>query len=137
MSAPRPKKTLKLWQLLGLKRVMALNIALFVLIAWGFSGELLRNKDMQGEVDRLQAQADELAAKNSELAELGKRMSDPQELERQARLKLNLRKPGEEVVVIKGVGDSSLSSAPDSAIMPAQNGPDQSNAQKWWHYFFH
>lgn len=135
MSAPQ-RKTWKFGQLLGLKRVMALNIALFVLVAWGFSGELLRNRDMQTEVDRLQAQADELAAKNSELAELGKRMSDPQELERQARLKLNLRKPGEEVVVIKGVGGADAQATPAADVVPAVKEQPKSNLEKWWHYFF-
>lgn len=135
MPAPQ-RKTYKLGQLLGLKRVMALNIALLALVAWGFSGELLRNRDMQTEVDRLQSQADELAAKNSELAELGKRMSDPQELERQARLKLNLRRPGEEVVVIKGVGDAQASVAPDAIAVAAAKEDGGSNLEKWWHYFF-
>ncbi len=136
MSVTHPKKTYKLRQLLGLKRVLVLNIALFVMVAWGFSGELLRNRDMQDEVDRLQSQADQLSAKNSELADFGKRMSDPQELERQARLKLNLRKPGEEVVVVNGISDSSQPVTGVVATALGQDGSGQSNPQKWWHYFF-
>lgn len=122
-------------RLLGLKRVLAANLAVFAMVAWGFSGEFIRDRNAREEVDRLRARAEALEAKNLELAELGERYSTPESLERQARLKLNLRKPGEEVVVVReGAG------VPEDGPAPARSqdsGRPRSNPQRWWHYFFH
>lgn len=126
----------RIGRFLGLKRVLAANVALFALIGWGFSGELMRNRDMQDEIDRLAARAGELETENSDLEALGQRMREGALLEKQAREKLNLRRPGEEVVVVKD--------APPSAALPADAAPARqtgtsepsSNLSRWWQYFF-
>ncbi len=117
-------------RLLGMKRTLAVNVALFAVIAWGFAGEFSRNREIQGEIDRLQSQADQLQTKNGELAALDQRFSSKDVLERAARLQLNLQKPGEQVVVVRGLAKTDAVSA---AGLPATQ---EANPRKWWHYFF-
>jgi cell division protein FtsB len=136
MPAPRENQPGRIGRFLGLKRVLAANVALFALIGWGFSGELMRNRDMQDEIDRLAARAAELETKNSDLEALGERMRDGALLEKQAREKLNLRRPGEEVVVVKEGMPKSALPADAVAARETRHGEPSSNVSRWWQYFF-
>jgi cell division protein FtsB len=121
---------------LGLKRVLAANLAIFALVGWGLAGEYLRNRDMQKEIDLLDGQASALEQRNGELKEAGERFGSAAVLEREARLKLNLQKPGENVVVVRDVKVASGSDGEDGAAGDADDGGGMTNAAKWWHYFF-
>lgn len=116
---------------LGLKRTFAATLAFALLIGWGLVGEYLRSRDMQQEIDRLEARAQEMADKNRTLAVLGSTVSSEAMLEREARLKMNLQKPGEQVVVVNGA-----SGAARTETVPAADPVAPSNAAKWWRYFF-
>jgi len=121
-------------RLIGLKRVLFANLVVFAIIGWGFSGEMLRNRDMQREIDRLKEEAAQLETKNAELAQLSDRASSRQVLEQQARLKLNLQKPGEQVVVVRpGPGRAEDEPVP---VRPVSEDEPKSNPGRWWHYFF-
>ena len=124
----------KFRRLIGLKRTLIVNGAVFALVAWGLSGEFLRNREMRHEIERLQQDADGLEAKNAELAETSERSSSRGVLEKEARTKLNLQRPGEQVVVVRpGPG------RPEADPVPARGqGKDEprSNPARWWHYFF-
>lgn len=113
----------------GSKRLLVVNLGLLALVAWSFSGEYMRDRDARSTVDSLQAQADEMRDGIDErTAELD---VTPAEVENEARLKLNMRRPGEEVVVVKGstlrVHSQVLSTASASRI---------GNAARWWKLFF-
>lgn len=122
-------------RMLGLKRVLAANVAIFALVGWGLAGEYLRNREMQKEIDRLETRANGLQEKNGELADVTERFGSQAVLEREARLKLNLQKPGEAVVVVRDAAPRPVAEAGgnDAGGSGAATG---SNAAKWWHYFF-
>lgn len=116
---------------LGRKRTTAAALAAVLLVGWGLAGEYLRDREMQREIDRLEARAAEMKTKNQELEATGRTLSSEALLEREARLKMNLRKPGEEVVVVQGVsGQVRTESAASSPATEA------SNPAKWWRLFF-
>jgi cell division protein FtsB len=122
---------------LGLKRVLAANVVIFAVVAWGLAGEFLRNRDMQREIDRLDGQASQMEKKNSDLQDLGQRFSSQAMLEREARTKLNLQKPGEQVVIVRDGGrtdDGAEIEPAAGAAADEDQGPG--NAAKWWRYFF-
>lgn len=121
-------------RVIGLKRTLIVNVVVFALVAWGLSGEFMRNREMQQEIDKLRNEATDLETKNTALEETSARASSQGVLEHEARTKLNLRKPGEEVVVVRpGPGEPAADEAParvDRETEPA------SNPARWWHYFF-
>jgi cell division protein FtsB len=120
--------------MLARKSVLLLNIAVFGLVGWGFSGEFLRNRSLQAEIDRLEAEAGELESKNLEIARLGRRFTSDEVVEREARLKLGLQKPGESVIIVRDV--SPRPEGPPAGA-PTSDEPPVSHAMKWWRYFFH
>ena len=121
-------------ELLRRKTLLAANLALLMLVGWGFGGEFMRNRDMQADIDRLRVQAESLESKNLEIARIGQGLTSSDALEREARLKLGLQKPGEYVIVIKDNQPPPPAGPTDAAKQDAH--PRVSNARKWWRYFF-
>ena len=118
---------------LGRKRVMAAAAAVFLLSAWGFAGEYSRNRELSAEIVSLQSQASGLEAANVLAAQQSRDLASDQAAEREARMKLGLMRPGEEVVVIRGepspASADELSAAPAPVQLPIW--------RKWLKYFFH
>ncbi len=135
---PHQKSEKGIWRFLGLKRVLVANAVIFAIVLWGITGEFLRNRDMQREVDRLAAQTSAMEKQNAEVEDMGKRFSSGAMLEREARTKLNLQKPGEQVVVVRTTGMEERADIARTKIMDgaeAQLRP-MSNVARWWRYFF-
>lgn len=97
----------------------------------GLIGLSVRNRSIDADIARLQGQAQTLETRNVELVELLKRFETSGFLEREARLKLNLQKPGETVVVVERGSAAATSTAP---IVPERT--RIGNAERWWRYFF-
>ena len=126
-----------IWRFLGLKRVLFANAVIFAIVIWGLAGEFLRNRDMQREFDHLDTQAKAIEKQNAEVEDMGKRLSSGAMLEREARTKLNLQKPGEQVVVVRTSGTANQ--ADEIGHGTEKNAVDTasvSNIVRWWHYFF-
>ena len=116
-----------------------MNIALFAFVAWGLTGEFMRSREMHAEVERLQARAVELESRNLEVARLARQFAASEAAEREARLKLGLKRPGEDVVIVR---DEDL--LPLEAAATAEAGSEETdgsvglwdNFRSWWHLFF-
>lgn len=87
----------------------------------------MQKSEVDSEIDKLSRKADELNRSNQELSELVKYFNTPEYKEREAREKLNLKKPGEEVVVLPKESESKVLNA---------SVEQKSNPQKWIDYFF-
>jgi cell division protein FtsB len=116
--------------------LLFVNLAVFGLIAWGFTGEYLRHRRLKAEIIRLTEETERLQAANFETAQLSRHFAADEAMEREARVKLGLRKPGESVIIVKDTepeplepSDSARSADPDTA------GP-LGNLRLWWQYFF-
>ena len=80
------------------------------------------------QIANLQKQAKELEGRNSELAGLSDKLKDPDFVEREARIRFGLQKPGESVVVVR---------VPSSSPEKNQTVLERlTNAHAWWLYFF-
>lgn len=108
---------------------MAVAVAAIVLVGMGLGRVILQNRALAGEVAELQAESASLSAKNAEFLELAKRFESDSFVEREARLKFNLQKPGEQTIAVKRVGESATSSAA-AAVR------EEDNLSRWWRYFF-
>lgn len=109
--------------------------------------EFFRTREIQKEISALQAQADGLAARNIALSELQTAVQTESFIEREARLKLGMKKPGEKVVVVQEkMGDEGVVNSeggtpnetdPLNLVLQSQDGQTRvANSSKWWYYFF-
>lgn len=132
---------------------MGSKIALFVLLlAVIWTGIILvktfyKKDQLQAEIDSLKREIDKLDKKNQEAAALINYFSSDNFLERQAKEKLNLKREGEEVVMLSrgaenievGAAAAKSASATSSAVSAAlqmRGNSGVNNLAQWWQYFF-
>jgi cell division protein FtsB len=92
--------------------------------------EILRNRTIDMEIKRIEAEAQSLEVKNLEVLNLVQQFEDTDFLEKEARLKLGLQKEGEKVVVINKSGQGAEIGVSDNSWLYI------SNPARWWNYFF-
>jgi cell division protein FtsB len=109
--------------------VTAILVMVFAAVSFVTVELYMQKKQVDSEIKRLQTQSEQLNQDNRQLSELIKYLDTPEYKEKEAREKLNLKKPGEEVVVLPE--DSSLEGSVAGADVA-----DQSNPRKWFAYFF-
>lgn len=91
---------------------------------------VMQNNTVEADIARLEQEAAALEGRNGEIMELLRRFETTGFLEREARLKLNLQKPGEKVVVVEQVDGGELGNATPVVRIKAPNW------KRWWWYFF-
>ena len=89
----------------------------------------MQKREVDSEVARLQSQSDNLNNSNKELSELIKYLETPEYKEKEAREKLNLKKEGEQVVVLPDSSELDV----NGNVASANTSP---NPTKWFDYFF-
>ncbi len=123
---PRP-----LWRRLFTKKALLVLAALAVFaVGSGLIQLVIRRRSVDADIARLEAEARELEGKNGEMTTLIQRFQTTAFLEREARLKLNMQKPGEEVIVIER-NDTATPTALTAVV-----GAQTPNWKRWWWYFF-
>jgi len=113
------------------------NAALLLVIGVSTVRETYQGWSVDREISALEQKAQSLEGRRSELTVLAAQMQSPDYVEREARAKLGLQKPGEHVVVLQGV--STVTSADWSEHLadaaPAAPADRTSNPERWWQYF--
>lgn len=87
---------------------------------------------MQSEIERLEG-------RKLTLAELIRRLDSPDAIDKEARTRLGLRKPGERVIILRGVDDPATWQEVDPDLAVEAGGvlaDDRTNARRWLDYFF-
>jgi cell division protein FtsB len=102
-----------------------------VLSGAGFVREYFRSRQIDAEIRSLKDEAQRLQVRNFQVSSLEASLQNGEYLEREARLKLGLRKDGEQVVVLRK-NDAPTTSQPSATL--AQD-PGWSNPRKWWTLF--
>ena len=111
--------------------VVALLVVIF--IAFGYARAYYQNYRVRQEITSLQEQVRGLEHKKLESMEILKYVTSDQYVEEKARSELNLKKPGEKVVVFSNLVETTSDT---SQISPVDKDP-LSNPIKWWYYFTH
>lgn len=107
-----------------------IGLGFLLLIIFPLAKTYSQKRLIEKEIDDVKQQISDFENKNSDLKDMIVYLQSDQSLEEQARLNLNLKKPGEEVVVIEdqAVGlDNTNQEVDDSGT---------NNLKKWWRYFF-
>lgn len=108
----------------------AIGLFCLILITLPLARTYSQKKIIEKELAELQANIDKFEYSTTELQEMVKYLDSEQSLESQARLNLNLKKPGETVVVI----ESELGNIDQDKEILDQN-EEISNFKKWQNYF--
>ena len=121
---------------LRLRSVLFVNVCLLGLVLFSFGKEFLRTRSIEQEIQELQNQADTLTARHQELTEWQRLFQTEGSLEREARLKLGLQKPGEQIIVIDRSPQISSELASQNGDSLKDSSSFWENPKKWWRYFF-
>ncbi len=128
--------------------LIVVNLSVIIFLGMSLGREWVRSRTIDAEIAALQAQTDDLVTTNQEMLNLQTAMQTESFIEREARLKLGLKKLGETVVVIKDGQNDSLDedttnpTDPLGYVIDEQTddtsfGADNlANPLKWWYYFF-
>ncbi len=124
--------------------LIVVNLFVVVFLGMSLGREVVRSTSITSEISSLQEEADSLVARNIKISELKTAMQTESYIEREARLKLGLKKPGEKVVVIqdeasalKDIASGSNPSDPlGYVIQESDTDGAVANPTKWWYYFF-
>lgn len=112
---------------LGIVGVMAFSVA----------REGLRRLELQHEIDKLNTEVTRLEGRNGDLKSVIALLNTANEQAKQARTKLGVQDPGEQVIIFSDQKDSTDVVLPDSdtkEYIPIRD--YQPNPQKWFHYFW-
>lgn len=108
--------------------VAALLVLVFAAVAFLTVELYWKKKEVDSEISRLQQKSSELNKENQQLSELIKYLDTPEYKEKEAREKLNLKREGEEVVVLPEIDETDM--------VAGSSTEQQSNPSKWLSYFF-
>ena len=104
-----------------------------VLVAFGYARAYYQDYKIRQEIDSLQEQVKKLEHKKIESMDILKYVTSDAFVEEKARTELNLKKPGENVLIIKnqaeqvGNEETTQKSPVEKTLL--------NNPIKWWYYF--
>jgi len=137
-------KTRQIIDLLASRISLLILAAVTVWLGASVAKEAYRKHQVQEEIARLKAEVIALEAKKTNLASLIDSFNDTATIELEAKKRLNLKKPGEEVAVIlrdKNDEAQNIVKIPDAAVSGSigsinEVGVDNwlDNPAKWWQY---
>ena len=131
---PQPRQG-KLRRVLGLRTFLIINLVILFLVTLSFGREFVRNYEIDKEIGNLEKRASSLESQNQEILELAERLNTDDYLEQEGRMRLGLKKPGENVVIISEPEDITVP-VQELGDVPASQENNDSNPRLWWEYFF-
>jgi cell division protein FtsB len=105
---------------------------IFILSLIALGRESYRYFRVSQEIKNLEKRIEELEANNEELAKMEEYFQSEEFLEKEARLKLGLTKPGEKLIIIKQLEEELEEEIKKEGTIAEEI----SNIQRWWEYFF-
>ncbi len=141
------QKAKKIKKILSSKIFLFVAIFILIFLLIGLVRETYRKYQLTSEINQLKLNIDKLEGDNQQLADLMDYFKEDSYLEKEARIKLNLKKPGETVVVlskdiIDGVevvrrGGLDIEKLDEEIINLSKDEVlETANYWKWWEYFF-
>ncbi|MBD3311784.1 MAG: hypothetical protein GF349_04845 [Candidatus Magasanikbacteria bacterium] len=131
------KKTKKSWikRFFASRLFLVLSVLLIIMVGGGYFRAYYQDYKIRQEIRNLEREVQALEAKKIESMEILQYVMSDQYVEEKARMELNLKKPGEKVVVLKDLesGDKPI----EGESGEESTGRDVSNPVKWLYYFTH
>lgn len=124
-----------------IKRLLSSKVFLFLvalILIWlviSVVRESYRKYQLTQEINQLKSEIERLEGSNQDLANLLEYFQQESFLEKEARLKLNLKKPGEKVVIVPRSEEEGIEIEPIKRT-EEEIKKEKPNWLKWWKYFF-
>ncbi len=124
-----------------IKKLLSSKVFLFFIIlaliglVISLGRESYRKYQLTKEINGLKSEIGRLAGENQQMADLMEYFQEGSYLEKEARLKLNLKKPGEKVIVISQPAAAEVDERIMAEIQDEVNN-ETTNFWKWWEHFF-
>ena len=139
------QKTKKIKKILSSKIFLFIVVFILIFLLIGLIKETYRKHQLTSEINELKSNIDKLEGDNQQLVDLMDYFKEDSYLEKEARIKLNLKIPGETVVVlskdiidgVEVVRSGSLDEEENKeADLENNDSVEVTNYWKWWEYFF-
>lgn len=114
---------------------LLVGLAAFMIVIYALFKETYKKYQIQKEVDALRLEAENLENGNEKMRGLVEYFKTDNYSEKEAREKLNLKKEGEKVVVLRSE-DAPGKEARGNTGNAVQEENNMPNPFKWWDYFF-
>lgn len=101
--------------------------------------EVTKKNRIQAEIDKLQQEAEKISKENTTLGDKIAYLGSREYQEKEAKDKLSLQSPDENLVIVKPGVSREVQTAPEkpsSAAFSISNSNPLPNPVKWWNYFF-
>jgi len=105
-------------------------IPIFLALLFGIFQQIYYRYQVQKKLDELNAEVANYKKQQEDLNKLIEYYQDASNLENEARVRLNLKKEGEKVVIILPTATST------SENQISSNNENIPNYKQWWYYFF-
>lgn len=116
------------WNVASSRIFFAISLVALLAVGAGVANVMLRRQEIEHEIEALRGDIHQSESKNEELRRLIGYFSTPEFREREVRLRLGLKKTGENVVVVPGGSSEGEVPAVPQSSLP--------NWQRWYNYFF-
>ncbi|MCG2809294.1 MAG: septum formation initiator family protein [Candidatus Portnoybacteria bacterium] len=125
-------------KVLGSKIFLFLAVLALIYLVINLGRESYRKHQLTKEVNNLKLEIERLEGSNQQLANLMDYFKEESFIEKEARLKLNLKKPGEKVVILSDYFNTSsnLDALSNGSHNTETTEEESTNYWKWWEYFF-
>ena len=123
-------------------RSILLRLAIFgclvviVLISVSIYKQVLKEKEIQKEIDKLKQEAESINRENFQIQDKISYFESKDYQEKEAKDKLNLQNPDEKVVMVKPSISEQAKPVPEEQPAAKTTATSIPNYLKWWNYFF-
>ena len=101
--------------------------------------ELYRREQVKQDLATLEERVAQLEERKTEVSQLLQRLHEPDVIDREARVRLQMQRPGERVYVLRGEAWEELQNTDRAVLNPtpsAAQEPKRSNPERWFRRFF-
>jgi cell division protein FtsB len=118
------------------KIVIFLGVITLVFIGLSIYGETSKKTQIQNQIEQLQQEAEKISRENSLTQDRIAYLESKDYQEKEAKDKLNLQSPNENVVIVKPTIAQDKKNEEESAQTAPPVPEKIPNPEKWWNYFF-
>jgi len=126
-------------QIFSSKILLIVSLIILIFFSTNLVKEIINRRDLKKDVRSLEEEINRLESRNNELSQLIGYFESLDFVEKEARTKLNLRKPGEKIIIV-GDEESEVNTVQpieqDISNYITNEIVSLSNPERWWNYFF-